>query len=1051
MKFVSMTALTVLAVLLGGCNEQRPTVSLDQARQITANFSKQGFVAPPRSVNDILALLDQEKPDPVKALANVREADAQPPGKASDGDLASFYQDRGLAAARLGRTRQQIDDLTKAVDYAHKAPESVDYSRLLQQLSLAHLRAGNRVEGVRYRKLQQAEHEGANSQRGRLFGVYASMVTILADEGDIDGAKKYLEKISDLLAQSMSWNKGNAYAANGQVWEATYMTGSAMVAEKTGQLAKAEDLRRREVAAYETVSAAAAEREDAERLANNRDQALRALSHVLAEQNRVVEAEIAARQALLNRLRALGRYAPETAEALMALTDVVAQQGRYADAEKLARATIDIYEHTGHGAESWSLAQARAILGMVQMLSDQQEQALATFQALDSDIAADRALHKRMLGGNLYYADALLNGERTVDAANIYRRAAEFRGATLGPTHPDTAEAQGMLAVALVESGDNATAMQSFAQAVPPLLSNAAQAEGDDFGEGSVGRERRRRRVLEAYIGLLAEAGSADSMAESFRIADTAHSQIVQKSLSASATRSAAQDAGMAELVRNEQDADQQLAAQQSVLADQLAAPPGQRDEAALAAARTQVETLHAARQALRGEITKRFPAYAKLRNPPPVTQAQAQAALHDGEALIAILVGSKRSFVWAIPQHGEPAFAAVPMGRREVARMVAKLRAPMEAQISSLGKLPAYDLAEAYRAYNAFLAPVEAGWKGSRSLMVVADRALGQLPFSILVTEPTRLEPEQRGDALLSNYRKAPWLVRQAAVTQLPSVASLVALRQLPPGPASRKPFIGFGDPWFTAAQAAEGQQDLALRGLGKTTIATRGFHRRAVPATGGLDSAQLKSLPRLPETADEIIAVAQALHADETKDVFLGLQANEKSILAMPMADRKVVMFATHGLVPGDIDGLTQPALAMSHPDVTQAGGTGLLTMDNVLGLKLDADWVVLSACNTASGEGAGAEAISGLGRAFFYAGTRAVLATHWAVESGSAAAITSGLFKSSAEHPDIARAEALRQTMLSLIDGPGAIDPDSKQVMYSYAHPIFWAPYALVGDGG
>ena len=103
------------------------------------------------------------------------------------------------------------------------------------------------------------------------------------------------------------------------------------------------------------------------------------------------------------------------------------------------------------------------------------------------------------------------------------------------------------------------------------------------------------------------------------------------------------------------------------------------------------------------------------------------------------------------------------------------------------------------------------------------------------------------------------------------------------------------------------------------------------------------------------------------------------------------------------------------------------------------------------TASADASGTEAISGLGRAFFYAGTRAVLVTHWAVESGSAAAITSGLFKRAAETPDLPRAEALRQTMLSLIDGPGAIDPQSKQVLYSYAHPIFWAPYALVGDGG
>ena len=64
------------------------------------------------------------------------------------------------------------------------------------------------------------------------------------------------------------------------------------------------------------------------------------------------------------------------------------------------------------------------------------------------------------------------------------------------------------------------------------------------------------------------------------------------------------------------------------------------------------------------------------------------------------------------------------------------------------------------------------------------------------------------------------------------------------------------------------------------------------------------------------------------------------------------RIVAFATHGLVPGDLDGLQQPALALSAPDVAGVAGDGLLTMDKILGLKLDADWVVLSACNTGAG---------------------------------------------------------------------------------------------------
>jgi CHAT domain-containing protein len=159
---------------------------------------------------------------------------------------------------------------------------------------------------------------------------------------------------------------------------------------------------------------------------------------------------------------------------------------------------------------------------------------------------------------------------------------------------------------------------------------------------------------------------------------------------------------------------------------------------------------------------------------------------------------------------------------------------------------------------------------------------------------------------------------------------------------------------------------------------------------------------------------------------------------------------MFATHGLVPGDLDGLTQPALALSNPQVTgESDADGLLTMEEIFGLKLNADWVVLSACNTASGVGEGSEAVSGLGRAFFYAGARALLVSNWPVETVSAKLLTTELFRRQAADAKLARAEALRQAMLRVMDEESAIGDDGKP-LYSYAHPMFWAPFSLVGDG-
>jgi CHAT domain-containing protein len=159
---------------------------------------------------------------------------------------------------------------------------------------------------------------------------------------------------------------------------------------------------------------------------------------------------------------------------------------------------------------------------------------------------------------------------------------------------------------------------------------------------------------------------------------------------------------------------------------------------------------------------------------------------------------------------------------------------------------------------------------------------------------------------------------------------------------------------------------------------------------------SCTLDKLNRLPDTSAEIRHIAEALGAHPNDDVFLGRRAAEQRVKSMDLSDRKVIAFATNALVPGDLDGLDQPALALSAPSIAGNDEDGLLTMGEILRLELNADWVVLSACNTGAAEGKGAEAISGLGRAFFYAGTRAILVSMWISAGGSNALKGPGLAK-------------------------------------------------------
>ena len=165
-------------------------------------------------------------------------------------------------------------------------------------------------------------------------------------------------------------------------------------------------------------------------------------------------------------------------------------------------------------------------------------------------------------------------------------------------------------------------------------------------------------------------------------------------------------------------------------------------------------------------------------------------------------------------------------------------------------------------------------------------------------------------------------------------------------------------------------------------------------------------KALPPLPETATELRKVAASVHADPA-DLFIGADATETRVKQEKLDQFRIVYFATHGLLAGDVADFAklnaEPALVLSLPDHPTELDDGLLTASEVAQLKLNADWVVLSACNTASADKPGAEALSGLARAFFYAGARSLVVSNWEVDSDSAVALMTGTFAALAADPN------------------------------------------------
>jgi CHAT domain-containing protein len=1034
----AISAALVLGLIGTGCQSGPKSVSLEEAKQITASIQTASFAAPPRTITDITAILDQQKrADPVAAEQARAAAEDKPPAGLSQSDLAAFYRNRAKAARNVGRAAQEIADLKKAADLT-AGTRGWARSQILWELGSAETFSGNLADSIRHR--QESFAGIPDEKKGARIPRTAVLAIVSAFTGNLEAADKALAESENLLSVAQNWR---GWARQKVRWTINVDRARASVADARGLYAEAEKFHRAAVSG------------NAEEIRKNpsdknrqfiHDLILGNLARNLLRQDRLMEAEIEARKAVLNSLARTGRFSRDSGRTVRELARVIGAQGRYEDAEKLLRATIDIYSRIGAAKESVIVANARLLLAEALVNQEKWQDAVVEYDTVDTALASELAVYGDRAKVKVSRAVALLNVGRVAEALASAQYSLDWHTKAVGNKHFKTAMSRGVLAMILARNGNHEGALDGFRQAIPILLSRSRRSADEETTQAA--KTLRLQWILESYLELLgtlpqtaAKTPGFDAAAEAFRIAQVARSGSVQTALAASSARAAARDPDLAELVRREQDAQKQIAALYGLLTEARSVPTTQQDPGAVNDLRTRIDRLRSARGAIASEISDRFPEYWDLIDPRPATIESARSILQPNEALITTYVGSERTFVWAIPAVGPTAFSVAEFGDDALAEAVASVRAALEPNAATLGDIPPFDVAGAHALYQALLEPVKAGWGGAKSLLVVAHGPLGYLPLSLL---PTKAVDVAATAPLFSGYRDVPWLVRDHAVTVLPSVASLRTLRALPAGPATRKTFVGFGDPYFNK------EQEIEARAEQSTQIAMRGLRLRSSPRTDQVDSAQLAMLPRLPDTADEVRGMAAALGAEPVSSVFLGKAAAETAVKGMDLSAVKVIAFATHGLVPGDLDGLTQPALALTSPLVAGGDDDGLLTMGEILGLRLNADWAVLSACNTGSGEGAGAEAVSGLGRAFFYAGTRALLVSNWPVETSSARKLTTSLFAAQADNPALERAQALRGAMLALIDGSGPKDAQGK-VQFSYAHPLFWAPFSLIGDGG
>ncbi|MCC6658694.1 MAG: tetratricopeptide repeat protein [Rhodocyclaceae bacterium] len=744
------------------------------------------------------------------------------------------------------------------------------------------------------------------------------------------------------------------------------------------------------------------------------------LAALLVIQGRHTEAEPLYKRSLAILEQAFGPEHPKVATSLNNLAALYSGQGRHPEAEPLYKRSLAILERA-LGPEHPEVA---LVLNNLADLS----YALGRYPDAEPPYKRSLAIREKALGPEHPEVALVLNDlallyhtlGRYPDAEPLYKRSLAIREKALGPKHPDVATSLNNLAGVYLKLGRFADILPLSRRAIHIHTSRFSLK--DESSRSSLRAEQRKWSwYFEGHVFLLHAAGPAAGTpeavaSESFEIAQWARASDTAEQVAKMAARHAAGSDVLAKVARERQDLLARLEKLEADLLAEVSKPADKRNAERDRNLRQQEAETKTRLRDLDARIAKEFPSYAELTQPKPLAVAEAQKLLGADEALVLWLVGEKESYLWAV-RRDKARFARVEIDRKALEGKVKVLRMGLDPQnIQGTTELPMFRPLLAHELYQLFLAPAEDLLEGAKHLIIVPDGPLQSLPPQVLVTKKPEKPDEEPG--------KIEWLVRRHAVSVLPAAGALRALRQFAQPPKQREPFAGFGDP------VLEGKAG-AARGADAKRLFTRGALA---------DVTEVRQMNRLPDTAKELRHIAGKLKADP-KALHLAEAMTEARIKALDLTRYRLLAFATHGLMAGDFTALAEPGLVATPPAQASEEDDGVLTASEISRLKLNADWVVLFACNTAAADGTpGAEGLSGLARAFFYAGARALFVSHWEVVSDATAYLAMAMLDN--EAAGASRAEAHRQAILKMMNEKSRPD---------FAHPLMWAPFVVVGEGG
>jgi CHAT domain-containing protein len=402
-------------------------------------------------------------------------------------------------------------------------------------------------------------------------------------------------------------------------------------------------------------------------------------------------------------------------------------------------------------------------------------------------------------------------------------------------------------------------------------------------------------------------------------------------------------------------------------------------------------------------------------------------AHLGSDEAFVSIFLSDDSGWTFVL-RNGEISAAKIPGGTSVIAPLVALVRKGLER--TDPNALPVFDIDNTRHLYQLVLGGISDKISGAKSLVFAPTGALLSLPFEVLLTGPA--DPDKLADA--------PWLLRQATISHVPSPANFVSLREvahISDAPAS---WFGFGE----ASRITPAQAEKALRAQVQKELAAQPDRGSAFAMNCATSAGMLAGLPVLPGAEKELDKVRSILKADQNNQL-VGPMFTPANVVKASLDHISILHFAAHAVLPSELSCLTEPVIVTSaSPDPADPDGP-LLTASRLQELKLDADLVILSACNSGGGGGGAGESLSGLARSFFYARARSVVVTHWGVDDQAAALIVALMVNTMKNEPGTNVAGALASAQIAVLDGASTGKMDAV-----LGQPYFWAPFAVIGGG-